>query len=59
MKKLYRDPQAGYLGGVCAGLGEHTNLDPIIWRIIFLLGLGPIVYIGLWIFVKKCCNGTV
>ena len=34
MKKLHRCPQKGYIGGVCHGMGEHTNIDPIIWRLI-------------------------
>ena len=34
MKKLYRYPEKGYIGGVCHGLGEHTNIDPVIWRIV-------------------------
>ena len=34
MKKLYRYPKKGYIGGVCHGMGEHTNIDPIIWRIV-------------------------
>ncbi len=21
--------------GVCAGLGHHTNVDPLVWRLLF------------------------
>ncbi len=36
-KKLYRIPSEGMLGGVCAGFGEHLNVDPAIVRLIFVL----------------------
>jgi phage shock protein PspC (stress-responsive transcriptional regulator) len=54
-KKLYRDPEKGMLGGVCAGLGYYFGMDPVWLRIIFVvlafasLGLGVIPYIVLWI----------
>ena len=34
MRKLYRYPKKGLLGGVCYGMGVHTNIDPIIWRVL-------------------------
>lgn len=46
--------QNACLGGVCAGLAEHFDLDPIVVRILAILiaaitlGLGAIVYIVLW-----------
>lgn len=51
-KKLYlRD---GYVGGVCAGLGDWSGIQSIIWRIGFLfIPHALIVYIILWIFVKR------
>jgi|TARA_B110000285_G_scaffold167277_1_gene186964 phage shock protein C len=53
MKKLYRCPKKGYIGGVCHGMGEHTNIDPIIWRIITVFGGLGFVYIVFWIVLKK------
>ena len=53
MKKLYRCPKKGYIGGVCHGMGEHTNIDPIIWRIITVFGGLGFAYIVLWIVLKK------
>ena len=44
-----------YLGGVCAGLAEYYDLDPIVVRIltvlitIMTLGLGVLVYVILWV----------
>jgi phage shock protein C len=42
------------LGGVCGGLGNYLNVDPIILRIIFILltltdGIGFMLYLILWI----------
>ena len=55
-KRLYRDPDAKAVGGVCSGLGCFLNIDITIVRIILLLALllwgsGLIVYIVLWIVV--------
>lgn len=33
MKRFVR--KQGYVGGVCAGLGDYTGIDPIFWRIAF------------------------
>jgi phage shock protein PspC (stress-responsive transcriptional regulator) len=51
--KLYRFPKSGYIGGVCHGLGNHTGLDPIIWRIIAIFGGFGLIYIILWIILEK------
>ena len=53
MKKLYRYPAKGYIGGVCHGLGEHTNSDPIIWRVLAFFGPFLFIYIIFWIVLKK------
>ena len=52
-EKLFRFPKKGYIGGVCHGLGEHTGIDPILWRILTFFGGFLPVYIVLWIFLKK------
>lgn len=53
-KRLYRDPDGKVLGGVCGGLGNYFNVDPVIFRIIFALlffgaGTGLLVYFILWV----------
>ena len=35
MKRLYRDKIDNVFGGVCAGIGEYLDIDPVIMRIIF------------------------
>ncbi|MFO7874377.1 MAG: PspC domain-containing protein [Bacteroidales bacterium] len=57
-KRLFRDPDNKYIGGVCGGLGAYFQIDPVWIRIIFLLTLfaysfGLILYIILWIVIPK------
>ena len=55
MNKLERFPNSGYIGGVCHGVGLHTAIAPILWRVIAVLFLPPsiFIYFILWIFLKK------
>jgi phage shock protein PspC (stress-responsive transcriptional regulator) len=52
-KRLFRDPEQRILGGVCGGLGVYFNLDPVIFRLIFVIltfsGFGILLYLVLWI----------
>ena len=46
------------IAGVCAGLSDHLGIDTTIIRLIFLcalifFGTGPLVYLILWILMKK------
>ena len=55
-KQLRRDQKRKILGGVCAGLGNYFNIDPIWIRLIFAVllfayGFTGFVYIILWIVV--------
>jgi len=59
MKRLYRSEKDRILGGVCAGLGEHLDIDPNIIRLIWVavtilsFGVGVIVYILAWILIPE------
>ena len=59
MKRLYRSKNDRILGGVCAGLGQHLDLDPnvirLIWAAVTVLsfGVGVIVYILAWILIPE------
>ncbi|MBD0776719.1 PspC domain-containing protein [Maribacter sp. ANRC-HE7] len=58
VKKLYRDMEHKYIGGVCSGLEHYLGLDALWIRIIFILlavttGFGFIAYILLWILVPE------
>ncbi len=57
-KRIYRDPDNKYIGGVCGGLGEYFRVDPLIIRVIFVVfslvyGVGFLVYLLLWIAVPE------
>ena len=56
MKKLHRLQGDRKIAGVCAGLGEHFEMDPLIFRLFFLFsvffgGLGVLAYVIMWILV--------
>ena len=60
-KKLYRDIETKYIGGVCSGLEHYLGFDALWIRIIFLLlgvftGFGFIAYILLWILVPEAAT---
>lgn len=55
-KKLTRSSKNHIIGGVCAGLGEYFNIDPVIFRIIFLVltfggGAGILIYLIMWLII--------
>jgi len=54
-RQLRRRPDRGPLAGVCAGVAEHFNVDPVIVRIamvvLALTGPGVVAYVLAWIFV--------
>lgn len=54
-KKLFRSRKDRIIGGVCAGMAQYFEIDPIIVRLIFLAlllaGFGFIIYIIAWIFI--------
>ncbi len=57
-RRLFRDPDNSYLGGVCGGLGAYFNIDSLWLRIIFIAlifanGIGIILYAVLWIVLPK------
>jgi len=46
-KRLYRSRSNRWIAGVCGGLGEYLNIDPIIVRILAIIipGFGWIAYL--------------
>jgi phage shock protein C len=56
--RLTRSASESMVAGVCGGLAEYFNIDPVIVRLIFVLvtltsGLGLPVYIVLWILMPR------
>ena len=61
VKKLYRDIDSKYIGGVCSGLEHYMGLDALWIRLIFIFlaiftGFGFIAYILLWILVPEAAT---
>jgi len=57
-KRLYRSKKDRVLWGVCGGLGQYFDLDPVIFRIIFVVSIffasaGIIAYIIMTIVVPE------
>jgi len=56
MKKLHRMTQDSKIAGVCGGLGAYFDIDPVFFRLVFLLsiffgGLGAVAYLVMWLMV--------
>jgi len=57
-KRLYRDPENSVIGGVCGGLAAYFRVDPVIFRLLFVIfffvgGASILVYVILWIVLPK------
>lgn len=57
-KRLYRSRKDKVIAGVCGGIGEYFNIDPVWIRLIFVLlvllqGTGILVYIIAWVLVPE------
>ena len=61
-KRFYRSNDDKLLGGVCGGIAEYFDIEPIFVRIVFLIGLFfslgfiIILYILFCIFIQKNPN---
>ena len=57
-KRLYSSKKDRIIGGVCGGLGNYFNIDPVLIRVatvaLFFAGfLGFLGYIIAWIIVPE------
>lgn len=55
-KKLYRSRTDRWIGGVCGGIGEYFDIDPLLIRLAFIValliwGAGILIYLIMWIVV--------
>jgi len=59
IKRLYRSRRDKILGGVCAGIAEYFNVDPVLVRLLWIIftlismGLGIVAYLIAWIIVPE------
>jgi phage shock protein PspC (stress-responsive transcriptional regulator) len=60
-KKLYRDENKKFLGGVCSGLANYFGLDPLVVRILFVIfgGVTFIPYLILWVAVPSSATQVI
>jgi phage shock protein C len=61
MKRIYKNKKEGKLGGVCSGVGDYLDIDPVIIRLIFVFsvfvwGAGILIYIILWAIIPTNPN---
>lgn len=62
-KRLYRSQKDKVIAGVCGGVAEYFNIDPVIIRVITVLLLLPgglpgiVPYIIMWIIIPKKPEG--
>ncbi|MBA2690227.1 MAG: PspC domain-containing protein [Burkholderiales bacterium] len=58
LHEFFRSKSDHWLGGVCGGLAELTNVPSWLWRLLFSLfalcgGVGLVIYILMWLFVPE------
>ncbi|MFH2055285.1 MAG: PspC domain-containing protein, partial [bacterium] len=63
-KRLYRSRENSIIAGVCGGLGEYFDIDPVLIRIITVIlvfpgGIGLIGYLIAWIAMPHPPEGDV
>lgn len=62
IKRLYRSGRDKVLGGVCGGIAEYLGVDPVIIRLLWVvgtlvsLGTGIVLYIIAWIIIPRNPN---
>ena len=63
VKKLFRNPDDKRIAGVCSGLALFFDIDVVLIRVIFLIGLffgsaGFWVYLAIWIAAPEAKTAT-
>ena len=62
-KKLYRSETDRMIAGVCGGLGEYFDVDPVVVRLLFVVfalagGSAIFLYIILWVIMPSKSSAT-
>ena len=57
-KRLVRSRSNRVIAGICGGLGEYFNIDPVVMRIIWLVlllgfGTGLVAYLVCWLIIPN------
>ena len=57
-KRLYRSEDDRIVAGVCSGVGDYFNVDPVLVRVawiisIFIWGGGIWIYLLAWLLIPR------
>lgn len=57
-KRLYLSNNNRILAGVCGGIAEYFNIDPVIVRLIWVIlifayGTGILAYLAAWLIIPR------
>ncbi|MFI3262309.1 MAG: PspC domain-containing protein [Rikenellaceae bacterium] len=57
-RRVLRDPNNKTIGGVCAALALYFNVDPVIFKVLFVLtaifgGSGVLAYFIMWLVIPE------
>jgi phage shock protein C len=58
VKRLYRNTKDKIIAGVCSGIADYLNVDPVIIRLLWIIaslamGAGILAYLIAWIIIPK------
>jgi len=61
IRRVYRSRKNKMLGGVCGGIAEYFEIDPVLVRLLFVLLLfmglvGIIIYLVAWLLIPENPN---
>ncbi|WP_153798284.1 PspC domain-containing protein [Foetidibacter luteolus] len=62
--RYYRDENNKIIAGVCSGLANYFNIDPLVIRILFVIfsfgfGFGFLAYLVLWVAVPSTASRVI
>lgn len=57
-KRLHKSKKGKVIAGVCSGLANYFNIDPVVLRIIWIIlvfcfGIGVLAYLVLWLIMPN------
>ena len=57
-KRLYRSRTDRKIAGICGGMGQYFGVDPVLFRVVWVLlllgmGAGLLVYLVLWLIIPN------
>jgi phage shock protein C len=63
LKRLYRSRRDRKLAGVCGGLADYLEVDPVIPRLMWVIfafaaGIGLLAYVVCWLVIPQAPEGS-